>query len=146
MDLQKKQSAEAVEGNQDLTARVLDWARDRTEALEGSIPPSESNPSQDEKASQEAKASQEPKPSEETKTKASPRVAVIALDEGADNRGEVHLFEDLQSASRFVETLLEEGLDERRLAVFNCTQVSVHLSYRAVVRLNDREAQEDPAV
>jgi hypothetical protein len=139
VDLQKKQSAEAVEGHQDLTARVLDWARDRTEALEGSIPPSEAKPSQ------EAKASQEPKPPEETKTKASPRVAVIALDEGGDNRGEVHLFGDLQSASRFVETLLEEGLDEHRLAVFNCTQVSVHLSYRAVVHLNDSEAQEDPA-
>jgi hypothetical protein len=139
VDLQKKQSAEAVEGHQDLTARVLDWARDRTEALEGSIPPGEAKPSQ------EGKASQEPEPSEETKTKASPRVAVIALHEGADNRGEVHLFGDLQSASRFVETLLEEGLDERRLAVFNCTQVSVHLSYRAVVQLNDSEAQEDPA-
>jgi hypothetical protein len=144
VDLQKKQSAEAVEGNQDLTARVLDWARDRTEALEGSIPPTEPKPSPDAEASEEAEASQEPKPSEEPKTKASPRVAVIALDEGTDNRGEVHLFEDLQSASRYVETLLEEGLDEHRLAVFNCTQVNVHLSYRAVVRLNDSEAQEDP--
>jgi hypothetical protein len=151
VDLQKKQSAEAVEGNQDLTARVLDWARDRTEALEGSIPPTEPKPSREEKASEEAeaseeaKASQEPKPSEEPKTKASPRVAVIALDEDTENRGEVHLFEDLQSASRHVETLLEDGLDEHRLAVFNCTQVNVHLSYRAVVHLNDSEAHEDPA-
>jgi hypothetical protein len=139
VDLQKKQSAEAVEGKQDLTARVLDWARDRTEAFEGGITPGEAKPSEEEHPSQE------PKPSEETKTKAWPRVAVIALDEGADNRGEVHLFEDLQSAGRFVETLLEEGLDERRLAVFNCTQVSVHLSYRAVVHLKESEAQEDPA-
>jgi hypothetical protein len=144
VELQKKQSAEAVEGNQDLTARVLDWARDRTEALEGSIPPTEPKPSPEAKASEEAKASQEPKAPEEAKTKTSPRVAVIALDEGAHDRGEVHLFEDLQSASRYVETLLEDGLDERRLAVFNCAQVSVHLSYRAVVRLNDSEAQEDP--
>jgi len=137
--VQKKQSAEAVEGKQDLTARVLDWARDRTEAFEGSVAPSEVKPSQ------ETKPFQEPKTSEETKTKALPRVAVIALDEGADNRGEVHLFEDLQSAGRFVEALLEDGLDERRLAVFNCTQVSVHLSYRAVVHLKESEAQEDPA-
>jgi hypothetical protein len=145
VDLQKKQSAEAVEGNEDLTARVLDWARDRTEALEGSIPPSESKPSGETEASEEEKASEEPKPSEEPKTKASPRVAVVALDEGADNHGEVHLFGDLQSASRFVETLLENGLDEHRLAVFNCSQVNVHLSYRAVVHLNESEAQEDPA-
>jgi hypothetical protein len=139
VDLQKKQSAEAVEGKQDLTARVLDWARDRTEALEGNTAPSEGKPSQEEKSFQE------PKPSEETKTKASPKVAVIALDEGADNRGGAHLFEDLHSAGRFVEALLEDGLDERRLAVFNCTQVSVHLSYRAVVHLKESEAQEDPA-
>ena len=133
MDLQKKQSAEAVEGKQDLTAQVLDWARDRTEALEGNG------------ALSEAKPSQEGKRSQETKTKAPPRVVVIALDESADNRGEAHLFEDLESAGRFVETLVEDGLNENRLAVFNCTQVNVRLTYRAVVQLRESEAQEDPA-
>lgn len=133
MDLQKKQSAEAVEGKQDLTAQVLDWARDRTEALEG------------DGALSEAKPSQEGKRSQETKTKAPPRVVVIALDESSDNRGEAHLFEDLESAGRFVETLVEDGLNEDRLAVFNCTQVNVRLTYRAVVHLRESEAQEDPA-
>jgi len=133
VDLQKKQSAEAVEGKQDLTAQVLDWARDRTEALEG------------DGALSEAKPSQEGKRSQETKTKAPPRVVVIALDESADNRGEAHLFENLESAGRFVETLVEDGLNEDRLAVFNCTQVNVRLTYRAVVQLRESEAQEDPA-
>ena len=133
MDIQKKQSAEAVEGKQDLTAQVLDWARDRTEALEGNGAPSEAKPSQEGKRSQE------------TKTKAPPRVVVIALDESSDNRGEAHLFEDLESAGRFVETLVEDGLNEHRLAVFNCTQVNVRLTYRAVVHLRESEAQEDPA-
>ena len=138
MDLQKKQSAEALEGNQDLTAQVLDWARDRTEALEGNGAPSEEKPSEEEKPSQEEKRSQE------TKAKAPPRVVVIALDESADKRGEAHLFEDLESAGRFVETLVEDGLNEHRLAVFNCTQVNVRLTYRAVVQLRESEAQEDP--
>jgi len=133
VDLQKKQSAEAVEGKQDLTAQVLDWARDRTEALEG------------DGALSEAKPSQEGKRSQETKTKAPPRVVVIALDESSDNRGEAHLFENLESAGRFVETLVEDGLNEDRLAVFNCTQVNVRLTYRAVVQLRESEAQEDPA-
>lgn len=138
MDLQKKQSAEAVEGKQDLTAQMLDWARDRTEALEGDGGPSEPKPSE------ETNRLDEGKPSQETKTKAPPRVVVIALDESSDNRGEAHLFEDLESAGRFVETLVEGGLDEHRLAVFNCTQINVHLTYRAVVHLRESEAQEEP--
>jgi len=133
VDLQKKQSVEALEGKQDLTAQVLDWARDRTEALEGNGARSEEKPSEEGKRSQE------------TKTKAPPRVVVIALDESSDNHGEAHLFEDLESAGRFVETLVEDGLDEHRLAVFNCTQVNVRLTYRAVVQLRESEAQEDPA-
>ncbi len=144
MDLQKKQSAEALEGKQDLTAQVLDWARDRTEALEGNGAPSEEKPSEEAKSSQEAKPSQEGKRSKETKTKAPPTVVVIALDESPDNRGEAHLFEDLESAGRFVETLVEDGLNEHRLAVFNCTQVNVRLTYRAVVQLRESEAREDP--
>jgi hypothetical protein len=138
VDLQKKQSAEAVEGKQDLTAQVLDWARDRTEALEGDGGPSEPKPSE------ETNRPEEGKRSEETKTKAPPRVVVIALDESSDNRGQAHLFEDLESAGRFVETLVEDGLDQHRLAVFNCTQINVHLTYRAVVHLRESEAQEEP--
>ena len=145
MDLQKKQSAEAVEGKQDLTAQVLDWARDRTEALEGNNALSEPKPSQETKPSQEAKPSQEVKRPQETKTKAPSRVVVVALDEDAGDRGKAHLFEDLQSAGRFVEILVEDGLDQERLAVFNCTQVDVQLTYHAVVHLRESEAQEDPA-
>ena len=145
MDLQKKQSAEAVEGNQDLTAQVLDWARDRTEALEGNNALGEAKPSQETKPSQEAKSSQEAKRPQETKTKAPPRVVVVALDADADDHGEAHLFEDLQSAGRFVETLVEDGLDEHRLAVFNCCHVDVQLTYRAVVQLRESEGQDDPA-
>ena len=145
MDLQKKQAAEAVEGKQDLTAQVLDWARDRTEALEGNSVPSEAKPSQEAKPSEEAKSSQETKPSQGTKTKTSPRVIVVAFNEDTNDRGKAHLFEDFQSAGHFVETLVEGGLDENRLAVFNCTQVNVQLTYRAVVHLRESEEQEDPA-
>ena len=127
MDLQKKRSPEPVE-EEDLTAQVLDWARDRTEALEGNSVPSEAKPSQEKK----------------TKTKAPPSVIVVALHEGADNSGEAHLFEDLQAAGRFVETLVEDGLDQQRLSVLNCTQVNVHLTYRAVVHLKASEEQEEP--
>lgn len=134
MDLRKHQEPEPVEGKEDLTTQVLDWARDRTEALEGNG------------ALTQAKPSQEAKRSQESTTKVSPRVIVVVLHEGTGNCGEAHLFEDLEAAGRFVETLVEEGLDEHRLTVFNCTQVSVHLTYRPVVHLKASEAEEDPDV
>ena len=127
MDLNKNQTQEPVSEKEDLTAQVLDWARDRTEALEGNS------------------AASEVKPSQKAKTKAPPRVIVVALREGTDNCGEAHLFEDLQVAGRFVETLVEGGLDQQRLSVFNCTQLNVHLTYRPIVHLKTSEGQEEPA-
>ncbi len=130
MDLHKNQSAEPVQEKDDLTAQVLDWARDRTEALEGCSETSEAKPSGE--------------TPQETKTGVSPSVIVVALHEGKDNCGEAHLFEDLQCAGRFVETLVEDGLDQGRLTVFNCTQLNVQLTYRAVVHLKASEAKEKP--
>jgi len=134
VDVRKNQSAEPVQEKDDLTAQVLDWARDRTEALEGCSETSEAKPS--------GETPQETP--QETKTGVSPRVIVVALHEGRDNCGEAHLFEDLQCAGRFVETLVEDGLDQGRLTVFNCTQLNVHLTYRAVVHLKAGEAKEEP--
>jgi hypothetical protein len=134
VDLQKYESLEPVEGKKDLTAQVLHWARDRTEAFEGSS------------AATEVKPSQEMETGTETKPRASPRVIVVALHEGTDNSGEAHLFEDIQAASHFVETLVEGGLNQQRLTVFNCTQLNVHLTYRPIVHLNTSEAPEEPMV
>jgi hypothetical protein len=133
VDLRKNQSAEPVQEKDDLTAQVLDWARDRTEALEGCSETSEAKPSGE--------------TLQETKAGVSPSVIVVALHEGRDNCGEAHLFEDLQCAGRFVETLVEDGLDQGRLTVFNCTQLNVQLTYRAVVHLKaseEQKAQEEP--
>lgn len=138
MDLRKNQSAEPVQEKDDLTAQVLDWARDRTEALEGSGETSDVKPSRE--ATQETIQ----ETIQETKVEASPKVIVVALREGTDNCGEAHLFDDLQAAGRFVETLVEDGLDQHRLTVFNCTQLNVHLTYRAVVHLKTSEAKEEP--
>jgi len=131
VDLHKNQSTEPVQEKDDLTAQVLDWARDRTEALEGCSETSEAKPSGE--------------TLQETKAGVSPSVIVVALHEGRDNCGEAHLFENLQCAGRFVETLVEDGLDQGRLTVFNCTQLNVQLTYRAVVHLKASEAEEEPA-
>jgi len=147
----KNHSSEPIEEKEDLTAQVLDWARDRTEALEGSSTASEAKPSQETnrdrtEALEGSSTASEVKPSQERKTKAPPRVIVVALHEGTDNGGEAHLFEDLEAAGRFVETLVEEGLDQQRLTVFNCTPLIVHLTYRPVVQLKASEAEEEPDV
>ena len=161
MDLLKNYSSELARGSEDLTDRVLDWARDRTEALEGSGAASQVKPSQEGKegvtdrvldwapdgteALEESGAASQVKPSQEMKPEPSPRVIVVALHEGADACGEAHLFEDLQAAGRFIETLVEGGLDHQRLSVFNCARLNVHLTYRPVVHLKASEAQEEPA-
>jgi hypothetical protein len=130
VDLRKNQSAEPVQEKDDLTAQVLHWARDRTGALEGSSAASEVRPPQE--------------TVQETKTAVSPSVIVVAFHEGRDNVGEAHLFDDLQVAGRFVETLVEDGLDQQRLSVFSCTRLSVHLTYRAVVHLKAGEPRVEP--
>jgi hypothetical protein len=134
VDLQKYESLEPVEGKKDLTAQVLHWARDRTEAFEGGSAVTEVKPSQE----------VELETGTETKPRVSPRVIVVSLHEGADDRGDAHLFADVQAAGHFVETLVEDGIDKQRLTVFNCTQLSVHLTYRAVVHLKTSEAPDEP--
>jgi len=141
VDQRKNQSTEPVQEKDDLTAQVLDWARDRTEALEGGNETNEVKPPPE--TTQET-PQEEP---QETKAGVSPSVIVVALHEGRDNCGEAHLFDDLQCAGRFVETLVEDGLDQGRLTVFNCTQLNVQLTYRAVVHLKtseEQKAQEEP--
>jgi hypothetical protein len=138
LNLRKNQDTEPVKEKNDLTAQVLDWARDRTEALEGGNETSAVKPYPETTQETPQKEPQERNPG------VSPSVIVVALHEGKDNCGEAHLFEDLQTAGRFVETLVEDGLDQQRLTVFNCTQLNVHLTYRAVVHLKASEAQEEP--
>lgn len=146
MDLRKNQSTEPVKEKDDLTAQVLDWARDRTEALEGSGAASEVKPAQvtTPEATQETDQETTQETTQETKAEVPPKVIVVALQEGVDDCGEAHLFDDLQAAGRFVEALVENGLDQNRLSVFNCTQMNVHLTYRAVVHLKTSEAKEEP--
>jgi hypothetical protein len=148
VDQHKNQSTEFVQEKKDLTAQVLDWARDRTEALEGFSEASDVNHPQvmpQETPEETPKETSKETPQEtpqETKTETSSRVVVVALHENTSDCGEAHLFEDLQAAGHFVETLVEDGLDQQRLSVFNCTQLSVHLTYRAVVHLKATEEQE----
>ncbi|MGQ9572307.1 MAG: hypothetical protein ACUVV3_03855 [Dehalococcoidia bacterium] len=197
MDLHKNPDSEAVRGKDDLTDLVLDWARVRTQALEGQPVERETQPSPEEQedlsdqvpdwareetvaseesavaitevhpppeeqeepavetpdsardgaeALEEESPTSEAKPRGEAKTRQSPTVIVIALAQDTDGRGEAHLFADLEAAGRFIESLIEEGFDQQRLSVFDCTPLSFQLSYRPVVHLKANDSQEEPTI
>jgi hypothetical protein len=69
--------------------------------------------------------------------KQQPKILVVALDESAARRVRVHLFDDTQAASRFIETLLEIGLNPDRIIVFQATPI--HTTYRLVVTIGEPE-------
>jgi len=108
---------------QDLTDQMLQWARDRI-ATERSapIPDGES-----------VVASADPAPH------ARPCLIVIATREGIADWGEAHLFDDLQSAASFVASLVEGGVDQERITVFNSRPMTVSVTYRPVVEIKREE-------
>lgn len=126
MDGGKNHNPERPSDERDLTAQVLEWARDRT-------------------AVDRSGSARETKPPQEGKARARPTVVVIALQGDSADRGEAHLFEDLQAAGRFVETLVENGLDQEHLIAFSCTPLAVSVSYRPVVHLKPGGGQEEVA-
>jgi len=126
VDLRKDHGSEDVSDADGLTAQMLEWARERVGQERGTTPAVRQT-------------------SEGAKAKARGNVIVVALHEGTDDWGEAHLFEDVQAAGRFVQALLEGGLDQGRLAVFGTTPIGVVVSYRPVVQLKGPEKEADAA-
>jgi hypothetical protein len=53
--------------------------------------------------------------------------------------GEVHLFDDTASAASFVASLVEGGLDQERITVFNGRPMGIAVTYRPVVEIKKEE-------
>lgn len=126
MDAGKSHNSEPPGDDRDLTAQVLEWARGRA-ALDRSASPREGKPPGEGKGTLWA------------------RVAVITLQGNSTDRGEAHLFEDLQAAGRFVETLVENGVDQERVIALNCTPLTVSITYHPVVHLKPGGEKEELA-
>ncbi|MDP2948940.1 MAG: hypothetical protein Q8P22_05320 [Chloroflexota bacterium] len=126
MDLRRDHDSKDVSDADGLTAQMLEWARERVGQERGTTPAVRQT-------------------SEGTKAKARGNVIVVALHEGTDDWGEAHLFEDVQAAGRFVQALLEGGVDEGRLTVFSTAPIGVVVSYRPVVELKRPEKEADAA-
>ncbi len=116
---------EAVD-EQDLTDQMLQWARERMAAERSAPSPTPTG---------EVVASADPVPH------GRPCIIVIAAHEGMQDWGEAHLFNDPQSASSFVASLVEGGVDQERITVFNGRPMGVSVTYRPVVEIK-REEEE----
>jgi hypothetical protein len=110
---------------QDLTDQMLQWARDRM-ATERSTSPAPI-------PTGEVVASADPAP------RGHPRLIVVAAHEGMTDWGEAHLFDDAESAASFVASLVEGGLDQERITVFNGRPMGIAVTYRPVVEIKKEE-------
>jgi hypothetical protein len=109
---------------QDLTDQMLQWARERITAERSAPTPAG-----------EVVASTDPAP------RGRPCLIVIATREGIADWGEAHLFDDAQSAASFVSTLVEGGIDQERIIVFNGRPMTVSVTYRPVVEIRKEEEE-----
>jgi hypothetical protein len=116
---------------QDLTDQMLQWARERMATERTASPP----PTPD----GEVIASADPTP------RGRPRLIVVAAHEGMTDWGEAHLFDDPQSAASFVASLVEGGLDQERITVFNGRPMAITVTYRPVVEIKKEEEEEEVA-
>ena len=111
---------------QDLTDQMLQWARDRMATERAAPAPGPAG---------EVVASADPTP------RGRPRLIVIAAHEGMADWGEAHLFDDPQSAASFVASLVEGGVDQERITVFNGRPMTVSVTYRPVVEIRKEEEE-----
>ena len=111
---------------QDLTDQMLQWARDRMATERAATGPTPSG---------EVVASADPAP------RGRPRLIVVAAHEGMTDWGEAHLFDDAQSAASFVASLVEGGIDQERIVVFNGRPMAIAVTYRPVVEITKEEEE-----
>jgi len=110
--------------DQDLTDQMLQWARDRMASERPAATPAPIG---------EVVASADPTP------RGRARLIVVAAHEGMSDWGEAHLFDDPQSAASFVASLVEGGVDQERIVVFNGRPMTITVTYRPVVEISKEE-------
>lgn len=144
--------------DRDLTAEMLEWAKDRIASAPKTIPggvepldPAKEPPKEEEPAKEAAEESptQEEAPTtpqeQPAKPTQEPKVLVVTLDENATQQGQAHFFDNSEEASHFIETLVVDGLDAVRIVVFHGTPMNVNVSYRPVVDIEQPTRNEPVA-
>lgn len=149
MELRKKKDSGDESKEPDPEAEMLEWAKDRIASVSESTPGRMGPPvgiklEPEPDLSRPDSIRREADSPEGTELKPEPKLLVLALHEGTTEWGQVHLLSDGQEASRFIETLMDNGLDPGRITVFWGTPMNVNVTYRAVVAIEQPE-WESPA-
>jgi len=141
----KNESSDQLE-DEALTDELVEWARAARAAVSETMPGRMGSPQ-----GTEFEPELHPSDSEsmvsgvETAAPIEPRqqikVLVVALGESAADRAQAYLFDDTQGASRFIETLVETGLNRDRIIVFWGTPVNFKVTRRLVVSVGEPEQQ-----
>ena len=144
MPLRKKnESSEQLE-DEALTDELVEWARAARAAVSETMPGKIGSPQGTEFEPELHPSDSESMPSGgETaapiKPKQQLKVLVVALDGSAADRVQAYLFDDTQEAGRFIETLVETGLNPDRIIVFRGTPMNFNVTYRLVVTIGEPE-------
>ena len=109
-------NSEDVEETDDLTAHMLDWAKEKV--AEGAA----CSPGNKQAAPNTERW--------ETGT-----VILVTIRGDAPDEAKAHLFEDKADAERFVGTLVEDKVDQERIAVLQAKAVKMNVTYRPVIQL-----------
>ena len=124
---EKEGSSEDVEETNSLTTHMLDWAKEKLAAGTAELP----------KKEQAA-----PKTGRWEKG----TVIIVAIRGDAPDEAKAHLFEDKADAERFVGTLVEDKVDQERIAVLRAKAVEMNVIYRPVIQLGvdgDLQGRDD---
>jgi hypothetical protein len=144
MPLHKRNESSDQLDDEDLTDELVEWAMARRAAVSETtserVGPSEGTKSEpDGGNSGSGKMSSGVETAAPIKSKRQLKVLVVALDESALDRAQAHLFDDTEKASRFIETLVESGLNPDRIVVFRGTPMNFNMTYRPVVTIGEPE-------
>jgi hypothetical protein len=144
VELRKKRGFGDESGEPDPAEEMLEWAKDRIATVSESVPgrmgprgATESKPEPDLATPDDMP--HEAEPPKGTGPKPEPKLLVLALHEGTSEWAQAHMLRDGQDGSRFIEALIDNGLDPGRITVFWGTPMNVNVTYRAVVDIDHPE-------
>jgi hypothetical protein len=70
------------------------------------------------------------------------KTVVMVLDTDDPNRGEIQMLPDSNDAARLVEDLLESGIEQHRIRVFDAVELALKVAHRPVVSLGSASGEE----
>jgi len=109
-------NSEDVEETNNLTSHMLDWAKEKL-------------------AAGTAEVSKKEQAAPKTGRWEKGTVIIVAIRGDAPDKAKAHLFEDTADAERFVGTLVEDKVDQERVAVLRAKAVKMNVTYRPVIQL-----------